>query len=67
MATALISLGSNLGDRKATLAWLVQAKEMHSDMILFCRWLPDMQPLLQDPEYRKLLDEMRLPAEPVQK
>jgi len=56
-----------IGDRNATLAWLREAKDMHSDMVLFFRWFPDMRPLLDDPEYRKLLDEMRLPTEPARK
>lgn len=53
-----------IGNRSAALQWLREAKAMHSDIMVFMRWLPDMQPLLRDPEYRQQLEEMHLSARP---
>jgi len=50
-----------LGDRDAALRWLGVAKSQHSDIMLLERYFPEMQSLRQDPRYRAMLREMRLP------
>ena len=49
------------GHHDEAIKWLERAARAHSDYQLIVRWHADMQPLMQDPAYRRLLDRMNIP------
>jgi tetratricopeptide (TPR) repeat protein len=50
-----------IGRHDEAIDWLERGIEMHSDLSLFIRFLPDLAPLRADPRYARVMRSAGLP------
>ena len=55
---ARAAIGAGHPDEAVT--WMQRAMDMHSDMVLFIRYLPEFEPILHDPKHVAMLRQMGL-------